>query len=105
MDVKNNILYIHPAIRTYRVGIFECLSKKLNIKFFWSEDMSKSNNHIFEEVNRILKTTDIKYTQAKEIHSFPIDNFSWGLFKLPFHTKYIYFQILQECHIFYLLQF
>ncbi|HIP13068.1 MAG TPA: glycosyltransferase [Arcobacter sp.] len=90
MDVKNNILYIHPAIRTYRVGIFECLSKKLNIKFFWSEDMSKSNNHIFEEVNRILKTTDIKYTQAKEIHSFPIDNFSWGLFKLPFQGYKIY---------------
>jgi hypothetical protein len=29
--MKNKILYIHPAIRTYRVGIFELLSKKLKV--------------------------------------------------------------------------
>ena len=84
MDVKNQIIYIHPAIRIYREGIFEKLSKKLNIKFFWSEDMSKDNGHIKEEVDRILEDTNIKYIQAKELHSIPIDNFSLDLLKLPF---------------------
>lgn len=90
MDINSKILYIHPAIRTYRVGIFEKLSQKLNIDFFWSEDMSKDNGHIYEEVKRILKNTDIKYIQAKELHNFPIDNFSWGLFKLPFLGYKVY---------------
>ncbi len=84
MDVRNQIIYIHPAIRIYREGIFEKLSKKLNIKFFWSEDMSKDNGHIKEEVDRILEDTNIKYIQAKELHSIPIDNFSLDLLKLPF---------------------
>jgi glycosyltransferase involved in cell wall biosynthesis len=90
MDVKSKILYIHPAIRIYRVGIFEKLAQKLNVEFLWSEDMSKNNNHIFEEVNRILKNTNIKYTQAKEIHKFPVNDFSWTLFKLPFQGYKVY---------------
>ena len=68
MDVRNKIIYIHPAIRTYRVGIFEKLSIKLKTKFFWSEDMSKDNGHINEEVKRILENTKIEYIQAKELH-------------------------------------
>ncbi len=90
MDVKNKILYIHPAIRIYRVGIFEYLSEKLKVDFFWSEDMSKNNNHILEEVTRILQNTNIKYIQAKEIHKFPINDFSWDLFKLPFKGYKVY---------------
>ncbi|MDN5102200.1 glycosyltransferase family 4 protein [Aliarcobacter butzleri] len=81
--MKNKIIYIHPAIRTYRVGIFERLSEKLNIRFFWS-GVSKPGTHISEEINRILKSTHIDYTQAKELHSIPIDNFSLDLLKLPF---------------------
>lgn len=81
--MKNKIIYIHPAIRTYRVGIFERLSEKLNIRFFWS-GVSKPGAHISEEINRILKSTYIDYTQAKELHSIPIDNFSLDLLKLPF---------------------
>lgn len=84
MDVRNKIIYIHPAIRTYRVGIFEKLSIKLKTKFFWSEDMSKDNGHINEEVKRILENTKIEYIQAKELHSIPVDNFSLDLLKLPF---------------------
>ncbi len=87
--MKNKILYIHPATRTYRVSIFELLSKKLGVEFFWS-GKSKSGTHISEEINRILQDTDIKYTQAKELHNFPIDNFSWQLFKLPFQGYKIY---------------
>jgi len=90
MDVNNKIIYIHPAIRVYRVGIFELLSKKLKIEFFWSEDMSKNNNHIFEEVNRVLENIDINYTQANELHNIPVDSFSWGLFKLPFQNYKVY---------------
>ena len=77
-------MYIHPAIRIYREGVFEKLSKKLKIKFFWSEDMSKDNGHIYEEVTRILKSTNIDYIQAKELHSISIDNFSLDLLRLPF---------------------
>jgi glycosyltransferase involved in cell wall biosynthesis len=84
MDVRNKIIYIHPAIRIYRKGIFEKLSKELQIKFFWSEDMSKDNGHIKEEVDRILENTNIEYIQAKELHSISIDNFSIDLLKLPF---------------------
>lgn len=90
MDVKKKVIYIHPAIRIYREGIFEKLSRKLNIKFFWSEDMSKNNDHISEEVNRILESTNIDYIQAKEIHSLPIDNFSLDLLKLPFKGYKVY---------------
>lgn len=81
--MKNKIIYIHPAIRTYRVGIFERLSKKLDVEFFWS-GVSKSGTHISEEINRILDTTEIKYIQGNEFHNFPIDNFSLDLLKLPF---------------------
>jgi glycosyltransferase involved in cell wall biosynthesis len=87
--MKNKILYIHPAIRTYRVGIFELLSQKLNVDFFWS-GKSKEGTHISEEINRILNNTDIKYSQADEFYKFPIDNFSWGLFALPFRGYKIY---------------
>jgi len=90
MDVVSKILYIHPAIRIYRIGIFELLSKKLNVDYFWSEDMSKNNNHIYEEVNRILQSTNINYFQAKEIHGLPINDFSWNLFKLPFQGYKVY---------------
>ena len=87
------IIYIHPAIRTYRIGIFELLYRKLDISFFWSTKANPPFNcsyHESEEINRILDNTDIKYTQAKELHNFPIDNFSWGLFKLPFLGYKIY---------------
>lgn len=87
--MKTKILYIHPAIRTYRVGIFELLSKKLNVDFFWS-GKSKSGSHINEEIERILVNTDIKYIQAKEVHSFPIDNFSLDLIRLPFLRYNVY---------------
>ena len=81
--MKNKTIYIHPAIRIYRVGIFKKLSERLNIKFFWS-GVSKPATHISEEINRILETTNIEYIQAKELHSIPIDNFSLDLLKLPF---------------------
>jgi len=81
--MKNKIIYIHPAIRTYRVGIFERLSEKLNVRFFWS-GISKPGTHISEEINRILKNTNINYIQAKELDSIPMDNFSLDLLKLPF---------------------
>jgi|SaaInl8_200m_RNA_FD_contig_81_737479_length_6981_multi_3_in_0_out_0_5 glycosyltransferase involved in cell wall biosynthesis len=81
--MKNKTIYIHPAIRIYRVGIFKKLSERLNIKFFWS-GVSKPGTHISEEINRILETTNIEYIQAKELHSIPIDNFSLDLLKLPF---------------------
>lgn len=81
--MKDKIIYIHPAIRVYRVGIFQKLSKVLKCEFFWS-GTPKVKSHISEEIDRILKDTDIKYIQAKEIHSLPIDNFSFDLLKLPF---------------------
>jgi glycosyltransferase involved in cell wall biosynthesis len=87
--MKIKIIYIHPAIRTYRAGIFELLANKLNIDFFWS-GVSKSNSHISEEIKRILKNTNINYTQAKEIHNLPIDNFSLDLLKLPFQGYKVY---------------
>lgn len=76
-------IYIHPAIRVYRVGIFEKLYQKLDIEFFWS-GKPKYKSHISDEVCNILKNTKIKYIQANEFHKLPIDGFSLNLFKLPF---------------------
>ncbi len=87
--MRNKIIYIHPAIRTYRVAIFELLSRKLNVEFFWS-GKAISNSHISEEINRILQKTDIKYIQANELHNIPLDNFSWVLLKLPFMRYKVY---------------
>ncbi|MDD2698666.1 MAG: glycosyltransferase family 4 protein [Arcobacteraceae bacterium] len=87
--MKIKIIYIHPAIRTYRVTIFEKLSKNLNIDFFWS-GISKKKSHVSEEIERILQVTPIQYTQGKELHKLPIDNFSWGLLKLPFLDYKVY---------------
>jgi len=87
------IIYIHPAIRTYRIGIFELLYRKLDISFFWSTKANPPFNcsyHESEEINRILDNTDIQYTQAKEVHNFPMDNFSLDLLKLPFQSYKIY---------------
>ncbi len=90
------ILYTHPAIRIYRLGIFEMLYKKLGIIFFWSEDYNKHNKHINEEIDRILKNTDIKYIQAKDFSKLPINGFSLSLFKLPFmgYQFYIFSSIV-----------
>ena len=87
--MNNRILFLHPAIRTYRVGIFEILSKTLNVDFFWN-GKSKYGTHVSEEVDRILDKITIGYTQANEFHNLPIDNFSWGLFKLPFQGYKVY---------------
>jgi glycosyltransferase involved in cell wall biosynthesis len=84
--MRNRILYIHPAIRTYRVGIFDLLSSKLHVDFFWS-GQSKPGSYVSKEVETILHETNIKYIQAKESKSFPVDNFSFCLLKLPF-SKY-----------------
>ena len=87
--MKNKIIYIHPAIRTYRIGIFKRMSEKLNAIFFWS-GKAKENSHISEEINRILEDTNIEYIQAKELHSIPIDNFSFDLLKLPFQCYKVF---------------
>lgn len=81
------ILYIHPAIRIYRQGIFELLAQRLGVDFFWSASPKRNESgksHSYNEIHSILNTTDIHYTQAKDWHRFPIDNFSLDLFKIPF---------------------
>jgi len=90
--MKNKILYIHPAIRSYRIDIFELLSKKLNVDFFWSSGSKPGAQmiHRNEEIKRILNKTEINYSQAKELKILSIDNFSWELFKLPFKSYKVY---------------
>jgi glycosyltransferase involved in cell wall biosynthesis len=87
--MKNKILYLHPSIRTYRVGIFEILSKKMDVVFFWS-GRSKSGTYVQKEVERILEKTSIEYIQSKELQNFPLNNFSWELFTLPFRRYEVY---------------
>lgn len=87
------IIYIHPAIRTYRLGLFEKLSNNLGIFFCWSTKVNPPFNcsyHESEEIDRILKDTDIKYVEATEFHNIPINNFSFDLFKLPFLNYKVY---------------
>ncbi len=84
-----NIVYIHPAIRIYRLAIFKQLSQKLNVNFFWSEKPKKKSRISFE-VDHILKHTDISYTQAKPWQKLPVNGLSWDLLKLPFKSYHIY---------------
>lgn len=84
---KNKIIYLHPAIRNYRVTLFLKLFNVLNIGFLWTTFPKAGINcskHEEEEINKIMQKIDINYTQAKELHSIPIDNFSIDLLKLPF---------------------
>ena len=86
------ILYIHPAIRTYRVGIFDILAKKLNITFFWSTKacpLFNSNYHEYEEIQRILDDVDINSTQARELQNLN-RQLSFDLLKLPFYGYNVY---------------
>jgi len=87
--MKTKILYIHPAIRTYRLKIFELLFEKLGVEFFWS-GKSKEGTYIYEEVQTILKKTNIKYRQSKEMKNISIDNFSLSLLLIPFQGYKIY---------------
>ena len=89
MSLNTKIIYIHPTIRTYRVGIFELLSARLGVEFFWSTQVAKES-HISEEINTILKSTKLQYTQATQLHSMPFDNFSFDLLKLPFYKYKVY---------------
>lgn len=90
---KNKIIYLHPAIRNYRVILFLNLFNNLNIDFLWTTFPKAGFNcskHEEEEINRILENTNISYIQAKELHSLPIDNFSLNLLKLPFQGYKVY---------------
>lgn len=79
--MKKKIAYIHPAIRIYRLGIFELLHDRLDVSFFWS-GKAKRAQHIVDEVAKIQKNTKIKNEQLKEVQFLPFDNFSFSLFKL-----------------------
>lgn len=84
--LQGKVLYLHPAIRNYRRELFERLSRA-GVTFFWSASPRVGENgksHSFDEINSILKETDISYHQANDLHSLPIDGFSFDLFKLPF---------------------
>lgn len=96
---KNKIIYLHPAIRNYRVSLFLKLFDALDINFLWTTLPKAGLNcskHEEEEINRILKNANIEYIQAKELHSIPIDNFSLDLLKLPFkgHKVFIFSNII-----------
>ena len=87
--MPNKVIYIHPAIRKYRVHIFQKLHRELNVDFFWS-GRPKVTSHVSQEIDDILQNTDISYIQANEIHSLPFDNFSFELLKLPFQKYKVY---------------
>ena len=95
LSKKYKILYIHIGVRIYRIGIFELLAKKLGVDFFWTEKINVKN-YVSEEIERLLKTTNIQYIQAHEIKNLPVDSFSFDLFKLPFlkYDVYIFTNIV-----------
>lgn len=87
--MKQKIVFIHPAIRTYRSKIFELLSNKFDITFFWSGE-SNPNSFVEKEVDSLLKNSKLNYIQAKELKFLPFDNFSIELLTLPFKNYNIY---------------
>ena len=91
MDVKARIVYIHPAIRSYRLGMFEKLHNNFTIDFFWSEvTNSDPNIHIAEETSSILAVRELSSFQGKELGFLPIRGFSFSLLSLPFKNYNIY---------------
>jgi len=87
--MKNKILFIHPAIRSYRSKLFELLSNKFDITFFWS-GQSLNGSFVEKEVNSLLKNSNLNYIQARELNFLPFDNFSIELLLLPFKNYNVY---------------
>ncbi|PTC02954.1 glycosyltransferase family 1 protein [Vibrio mediterranei] len=90
-QLTGQVLYIHPAIRTYRRELFERLSKS-GVDFFWSASPrrgEKGKSHSYTEINTILSETDIAYYQAKDTHRVSIDGLSFDLLKIPFWSHKI----------------
>lgn len=91
--MKNKIIFLHPAIRLYRVLLFNKLNNKLKVLFYWTalpNARFNCSSHEEREISSILNNSNIDYIQAKEFRMMPIANLSWGLFKLPFMGYNIY---------------
>ncbi|WP_428737640.1 glycosyltransferase family 4 protein [Sulfurimonas sp.] len=95
MELKNKkLLFIHPAIRSYRKGLFAKLAETFTIEYIFTKVL-KEGTFNFNDVQKSLKEISIKYKQLNEVKSIPFDNFSFGLFLLPF--KKFDIAILSSC--------
>lgn len=86
---KKNIIFLHPAVRSYREPLFSLLSTKLNVKFLYTQRQAEGT-YMSEETDRILKKTDVQYTQAREWRNFFLRGMSWDVIKLLFSNYDIY---------------
>ncbi|WP_257293424.1 glycosyltransferase family 4 protein [Endozoicomonas sp. YOMI1] len=75
-----SVIFLHPAIRTYRVELFERLSK-YGVEFLFTS-INSLDTPAGVETESILNTTAIKYHQCKEISLFGKKNFSFDLFRV-----------------------
>lgn len=80
---NKRIIYLHPAVRTYRKKIFEMLSENLGVEFLFTSQPKKGGN-IEKECLEILSDTTMSYKQAKEWQFLPVRGVSWQLLSLIF---------------------
>jgi len=101
INKKNRILYLHTGIRTYRIKLFQLLSKKFNIDFFLTENVKK-DRHVIDEYEKLMNDSNVNILQASEIESLPFYGFSLDLLKLPF-LKYNVFIFTSSVSVPFLL--
>ena len=74
------VVFLHPAIRTYRVELFECLSQH-GIEFLFTS-INSENTPAGVETANILKTTAIRFHQCSEVEIDGKRNFSFDLWRV-----------------------
>ena len=81
-------IFLHPAIRTYRVELFERLSC-YNVSFLFTS-VNDRKTHAGKETNDILEDTKIQFFQCKEIKIAGKRNFSFDLWRVFKYEKVIF---------------
>lgn len=71
------MLYVHPAIRTYREPLFQRLGQA-GMHFLFSSS-GALGEHAIKETSDILAGFPYPYHQAREIRAFPLSDFSFEL--------------------------
>jgi glycosyltransferase involved in cell wall biosynthesis len=74
------IVFVHPAIRSYRAELFERLAKH-GIEYLFSS-INDVDTPAGIETRRILEKTAIKYHQCREFQLFGRKNFSFDLWRV-----------------------
>lgn len=90
--MRGGTLFLHPALRRYRLPLFKRLQEELDVDFLWTGKAIpyvSSAPHEVAEIERLKASGEVTGRQAKELHYLPFSNFSFDLltvFKRSYST-------------------